>query len=888
MCDRFGWLWARVCRRAFAGLSVREERVADLLMAAGRGPVVYVTPSLSALNYLIFNHLFIQHGLPLARFGQGLAWLPWLPLLHQLRVLWAWLGRLFGRGGPAPEQVMRDLLHDGDAALIFLRTPDIWDRRLLRLVYGLRDRVLGWFGRRSGAGGERGDPLVELVRLQRTLSSPIQLCPQILVWTRAPPSQRKSFWDAFFGETESPGLLRELYQFLRNRRASTLRGGAPLSLAELIAERPELDDHSQAKRVRGILEDRLQRHHRVVTGPAGIRADDTIPQVLDSPRVQAALQAEADERGGTPDGARARAYRILRRMAADVHVSSLRWLNWFLSFVWRRLYRGVDVDSAGLETVREAALRGPLVLVPSHKSHVDYLLISQVFWWHDLSVPLIVAGDNLALPVVGWIFRRCGAFFLRRSFKGDHLYGALLAEYVRRVLQDGHHVEFFIEGGRTRTGKVREPRMGLLAMVCDALLDGHVPDLSFVPISVGYERVIEAESYTSEQVGAPKTKESLRGVIRSRRVLRTRFGRVNVQFAEPLSFRDYLSGWTERRTAAGAGADPVLDPADRRDLVAQLAYRLVSDINTATLATAPALVSTALLTHPRRGLYATELYASVERLAEDLEASGARVVSLHNVADKVQATLGLLGRLVRHHRGRFEEVIRPRNSRRLELAFYKNTLIHVFVARALVATGLMAHADAGPRGMGVDRVALTADAKFLSWLFKREFVYQQTPGFQLNFDAALRRLEQDELVASCGPETWRRTLSGDLTLRLYVSLLRPYLDAYWAVCHTLVSHGVTTPLTAKDLTADLGERLETLYQAGHLQWSESCSHDTVANVLKLLADGGYVVKTPAASKRGPLLSLEAGPGGAAYGSLATIAARLAALRAGLTDAGHDR
>jgi len=881
MRDRFGWLWSRICRRVFAGLSVREERVADLLMGAGRGPVVYVTRSLSALNYLIYNHLFVEHGLPLARFGQGLAWLPWLPLFHQLRVLWAWVGRLFGRGGPAPEQVMRSLVRDGEATLVFLRTPDTWDRGLLRLAYRLRDWALRWLGRRPGAGGGRPDPLVELVRLQRELDVPIQLVPQILVWTRAPPSQRKSFWDALFGETESPGLLRELYQFLRNRRASALRGGEPISLAKLLAEHPEMDDHSTAGRVRKVLEDRLQRHHRVVTGPAVIHAEDTISKVLAAPRVQAAIRSEADGQGTTPDGVRARAYRILRRMAADVHTSTLRWFDWFMSFVWRRLYHGVDVDREGLEAVRKAALKGPLVLVPSHKSHIDYLLLSEVFWWHDLSVPLIVAGDNLAIPVVGWIFRRSGAFFLRRSFKGDRLYGTLLSEYVRRVLQDGHHVEFFIEGGRTRTGKLREPRMGLLSMVCDALLDGHVPDLHFVPISVGYERVVEAESYTSEQVGGSKTKESLRGVLRSRRVLRTRFGRVNVQFAEPLSFRDYLSAWTERRQAAGRGTDPVLDPEDRRDLVGQLAYRLVSDINSATLATAPALVSTALLAHRRRGMYATELYAHVERLAQDLRDSGARVIPLHDVPQTVQATLKLLARLIRHHRGRLHEVVRPRASRRLELAFHKNTLIHVFVARSFVASALLAHRDARPQGLGVGDGALTADARFLSWLFKREFVYRQMPRFQVSFESALRHLERDGLVASCGPRTWRRTEGGDEALLLYAALLRPYLDSYWAICDTLASDGLAVARTAKELVAELGERLETRYHAGHLLWSESCSHDTVGNALRLLQDEDYLLRSGGTGKRGaPLLALQPAPDVAPYGSLRAIADRLRGIRSG--------
>ena len=197
------------------------------------------------------------------------------------------------------------------------------------------------------------------------------------------------------------------------------------------------------------------------------------------------MHAEADSGRPIADVER-EAVGILRKIAADTNYTWLAILDVVLDRAWSRLYADIVIDREGLAKLRRAARKGAVVLVPSHKSHIDYLLLSQIFFKEGLMPPHIAAGENLNFPPMGMIMRRGGAFFMKRSFRGDRLYGVVFAAYVRRLLKEGHTIEFFIEGGRSRTGRLLAPRLGMLGMCVDPILDGSIHDVSFIPVHIGY------------------------------------------------------------------------------------------------------------------------------------------------------------------------------------------------------------------------------------------------------------------------------------------------------------------------------------------------------------------------------------------------------------------
>ena len=233
--------------------------------------------------------------------------------------------------------------------------------------------------------------------------------------------------------------------------------------------------------------------------------------------------------------------------------------------------------------MRAAARRGPLVLVPSHRSHVDYLVLTHVLVDHDLAPPLIAAGSNLSFFPLGFLFRRGGAFFLRRSFGGNRLYSTVFREYVRKVMREGYSIEFFIEGGRSRTGKLLQPKLGLLGIIADVAADGDARGAQVVPVSIAYDKVIEEGSYAQELAGGRKRKEDLGAVLRTTRVLASNYGRLYVHFDEPFDLGEEIA---RARTAPREG-----DEAGRRSIVRRLAHRVLWGITRASVVTPTALVA---------------------------------------------------------------------------------------------------------------------------------------------------------------------------------------------------------------------------------------------------------------------------------------------------------
>ncbi|KAM9974507.1 hypothetical protein ACTFIW_007961 [Dictyostelium discoideum] len=262
--------------------------------------------------------------------------------------------------------------------------------------------------------------------------------------------------------------------------------------------------------------------------------------VMNSPRVQQAMEKVSREEGVLVSEIEKRANQIMERMQSNLNVSVVRVLGWFLKKVWRKIYQGIHVDEKGIELIREAIKKSPVVLIPTHRSYIDFLIISYIFFEYNLPLPHIAAGEDfLSIIIVRWFFRNAGAFFLRRTFHGDSLYWAIFSEYVQRLVIDNQPMEFFIEGKRSRTGKSLHPKMGLLSMVCQPFFENRVQDVHIVPIGISYEKVLEGELYSNEMMGESKTKESFNGLLRASKVLKMNFGRINVVFTPPISIKQY-------------------------------------------------------------------------------------------------------------------------------------------------------------------------------------------------------------------------------------------------------------------------------------------------------------------------------------------------------------
>ena len=379
----------------------------------------------------------------------------------------------------------------------------------------------------------------------------------------------------------------------------------------------------------------------------------------------------------------------MEEIAANFSYEMIRLTDRILGFTWNRLYQGINVHNA--ERVRQLAHDGhEIVYVPCHRSHMDYLLLSYVLYHQGLVPPHIAAGINLNFWPAGPIFRRLGAFFIRRTFKGNKLYSTVFREYLGELFSRGYSVEYFVEGGRSRTGRLLDPKTGTLSMTIQAMLRGGTRPITLVPIYIGYEHVMEVGTYAKELRGATKEKESLPQMVRGLSKLRN-LGQGYVNFGEPLPLMTYLNqhvpDWRE-------AIDPIeaVRPSWLTPTVNSIAADLMVRINNAGAANAMNLCCTALLASRQRSL-------TREQLTQQLECY---LALLRNVPYSPDATApsASASELIDHalQMNKFEVekdtigdiIILPREQAVL-MTYYRNNIAHMLVMPSLLAAIVTQH-----------------------------------------------------------------------------------------------------------------------------------------------------------------------------------------------------
>ncbi|WP_302141083.1 glycerol-3-phosphate 1-O-acyltransferase PlsB [Halomonas alkalicola] len=511
----------------------------------------------------------------------------------------------------------------------------------------------------------------------------VQLVPVSVFWGRA-PGKRFGFWRMVAADSwQLTGRLRRLLSMLVNRRSVEIHFGAPLRLGDLIdATRPDADLTN--RKTARLLRVHFRRVRTRVLGPDLSHRRTLIEGVARSPEVREVIEALAAE--GRPSAHRLerRALRYGREIASNMTYPVLRFMDGLLRRLWNRLYDGVDVR--GLERVKALAGDHTLVYVPCHRSHIDYLLLSYVLYHDGLMPPHIAAGRNLDMPLVGPLLRRGGAFFLRRSFRDNRLYGAVFNEYLHRLIARGHPLEYFIEGGRSRSGRMLPARPGMLAMTLRSFLrsaaGGHYQPLAFIPVHIGYERIIENASYQRELRGGRKRKESPLALLRVLGQLRQPFGRVSVNVGEPLLLADFLDGelgrgWREARETR---------PQWLGEVVPRLGESLCRRINAAAALNPVNLVALALLATPHHAIEARLLERQLGLLAElQRRLPGATHASLPpgTPAEWIDQAMAL--GMVQRREHPLGDIVLADAPQAALLGWYRNNVLHLFALGGLTA-----------------------------------------------------------------------------------------------------------------------------------------------------------------------------------------------------------
>jgi glycerol-3-phosphate O-acyltransferase len=517
----------------------------------------------------------------------------------------------------------------------------------------------------------------------------VDLVPVAIFWGRA-PHKEESWWRLWFSEDWIfVGRFRKLLAVIFNGRNTLVYFGVPIRLRDCLEE--GLDAQRGIRRALRSLRIELRGQRASTIGPDLSHRRTMVLQILKTQAVRQAVRKEMRTRHLQRRQALLLARKYALEIAANYSQAFVTFMAMALGRLWNWLYDGVEFEH--VENLSGVGDGAEIIYVPCHRSHMDYLLLSYIVYRKGFAVPHVAGGENLDLPVIGRFLRKGGAFFLRRSFKGDALYPVVFAKYLAFMMARGHSLEYFVEGGRSRTGRLLAPRAGMLAMTVRSYLREPKRPVVFMPVYFGYERIVEGRTYIGELSGKPKEKESVLMLVRSlAAVLRSKFGKVHVNLGRPIVLDDFLAArnpnWRtdvsddENSRAGWIGA-----------AIADLAVTINKEINSAAAVTPINLLAMAILATPRQALAEKDLVSQLElyqRLLRDAPYSPLVTVSADsgNQMIRYAESMGMLQRQ-KHPLG---DIMRMNSQNAVLATYYRNNILHLFAMPSLLACAFVSNA----------------------------------------------------------------------------------------------------------------------------------------------------------------------------------------------------
>jgi glycerol-3-phosphate O-acyltransferase len=673
-------------------------------------------------------------------------------------------------------------------------------------------RSFFYLSRPRGFWDERRDRRApaHLLRMIETLKShpalDIDLIPVAVFWGRAPQKEGSWLRLLLVEEWAITSRLRKFLQVLINGRNTLLEIHEPVSLRGLLSATGGIP--VQGRRVTRALQALYARQRTARIGPDLSHRRTLVTGILRTRAVRAAVAQERREKKTTRRQAMLQAQAYVKEIAANYSPTFVRFMEHLLTRVWNRLYDGVQF--AHVETLERAAETHEIVYVPCHRSHMDYLLLSYAIFRHGYAVPHIAAGINLNMPVVGRLLRKGGAFFIRRSLRGNALYTVVFMNYLAAIMARGHSLEYFIEGGRSRTGRLLQPKTGMLAMTVRSFLRDPVRPVMFLPVYFGYERIFEGATYIGELAGAPKQKESIFGLLRAVPRLKERFGQVHVNLGEPIELSELLDNFDpdwRTRSLEDEVRLPWINAA-----VDELAQRIMRNINAAAAVTPINLLAVTLLATPRQTLPEADLLRQLDLYQALLGAfpyservtvtalTGAQIIAYGEALQVVSRQNQPLG-----------DLVRMSDTAAVRATYFRNNVLHLFAMPSLVAcafTGNATLTTADLHRLAGRIYPYIAAELFLRW---RE---EEVPAV---IDAVLASLAQHGLVEPNAEATeWRRPPPASaqaVQLSLLAQATIQTIERYYLAVALLLQagSGQITQYALEERCQVLGQRMTMLY-----------------------------------------------------------------------------
>ncbi len=810
-----------ILKLLFLRVHIDPEMARHLKTLQQSGIVIFVNKYKSLFDFFLYQSRFRHANAPHPTVGFDYNTIFWQPLKRLGRGVVFYARHLFRHRclpDPYATHFYRNKLLEGENALLSLIEEKGLYRRLVE---------------------SKTDPIDYLIEMQKTLNTPIYLVPHLILYETSPQTTRLTFIDLLFGTKEKPGRIRRLFMLIKNPKKILVETTDPVNLDDFL-KRPdirELSHKNQVTALRRYLLDQINRHRQSITGPALKSRDEIMEEVLTNPEMQKSILDYSKENRISVYQAQKEATEYLDEIAANYSHKVIRLFDITLRFVLRAMFDGMVIDYDGLNRVRQRSKKGPMVLVPCHKSHLDYLIMSYIFYNNNMPCPHIAAGKNLSFWPLGPIFRGGGAFFLRRTFKGESLYPKVFSAYLYKILDEGFHLEFFIEGGRSRTGKLLTPKVGFLSLLLDAYMKSQWQDMLFVPIYIGYDRVLEEKAYVHELEGGKKSPENLSNVLKARKFLKKKYGKIYINFGEPYSLNQYLDtidiDYRE------------LERSHQRRHCYEFGKKIVAAINQETVVTPHSIIASALLNGTSKHIYYKQLMATVETYMNHLSMKNAnladtlyvdRQAAFDYVLD-VFAQNKLIDKSTEEPTASSSPnpMFKVHENKRPNLEYYKNSGLIYFVPASYTALSILA-IDAFQFNAG----DLLSHYGFLKDFFEYEFIFDPDDPIEIAIRKNIKAFIDDAVLTphQTLPDTYNLTSAGYRKLNRFAAFLTPYFESYWVVLNFFMRYAHESIFEIKDYTKKIQNMGNRMYKRNELTRKEALLKINYKNAVSYFTSHG--------------------------------------------------
>ncbi len=632
--------------------------------------------------------------------------------------------------------------------------------------------------------------------------------PVIVFWGR-PVLKQKHWLRVLFSETWGfAGRTRRFFTILFNGKNTLLHFSPAISLRDRINASSQQNKDVVAA-LQKLLSERLTEIKTATLGPDISHRRMLVRTLLENKDISKAIENRRQQDNITQNKATKIAQGYLEEIVADRSYITIQILQRVLAAFWNKFYSGIDVHFSA--QLKQLALSHELVYVPCHRSHIDYLLLSYVIHNEGLAIPYIAAGKNLNMPVIGPVLRKAGAFFIRRSFKGNELYSTVMFEYLASQIAGSMPIEYFIEGGRSRTGRLLQPKPGMLAMTIRAFLKYQQRPIAFIPVHIGYEKMIEGKAYLAELKGDDKKSETLLGSFRSILNIRGFYGRVTTNFGQAVLLNDILKqqnpGWQDQPY------DDKQRPDWLKATVGQTSTLIMQRINESCSVNSINLIATALLAAPNQTMDEGELTRTLNFYSE--------LIKHHRYSDHITLTPYAASQQIHHaealklvHRRKHEmgDFIYLDKAHAILLTYYRNNILHLLVMPSLIACCFN-------NAQTLDRETIKRSIRIAYPFLKTEFFLpwsaaeaEQVIDNVLNYlnDAKLvTRLENTGNFSRPGISTEQHA-----QLATLAQVISPVLELYYMIFALLAEHSADTLSRERleELCYLMAQRLSLMYE----------------------------------------------------------------------------